>query len=122
LRNMSFSMTTDQIRNRTKAVTRRLGWKFLKPGDLVCAVEKGMGLKKGEKIKRLATLRIVNVRREPLMQMDFDITYGREECRKEGFGDHPQLKIPQLFTRWFAKTHGGDVNPEVTRIEFEYMD
>jgi len=40
---MSFSMTTDAVRNRTKTVTRRLGWNFLKPGDLLWAVEKGWG-------------------------------------------------------------------------------
>jgi hypothetical protein len=122
MRNMSFSMTTEQIRNRTKTITRRIGWKFLQPGQLIQAVEKGMGLKKGEKIKQLAILRVVSVRREPLMQIDFDHTYGVEECRKEGFGDHPQLKIPALFSRWFSKTHGGDANPEITRIEFEYVD
>ena len=45
-RNMSFAMTTEQIRARTKTVTRRFGWWFLKAGDQVWAVEKAMGLKK----------------------------------------------------------------------------
>ena len=40
-RNMSFMITKEQVRNRTKTVTRRLGWAFLKPGDIVNAVEKG---------------------------------------------------------------------------------
>ena len=43
-RNMSFMLTTEQVRNKTKTVTRRLGWWFLKPGEIVNAVEKGMGL------------------------------------------------------------------------------
>ena len=34
-RNMSFSMTTGPFRARTKTVTRRFGWWFLKPGDVV---------------------------------------------------------------------------------------
>lgn len=56
-RNMSFSITTDQVRNREKNVTRRNGWWFLKSGDIVNAVEKTMGLKKGEKIKRICQIR-----------------------------------------------------------------
>ena len=42
-------LTKEQILARTKTVTRRLGWWFLKPGDVVWACEKCMGLKKGEK-------------------------------------------------------------------------
>jgi len=33
MRNMSFSLTTQQCREMTKDVTRRLGWAILKPGD-----------------------------------------------------------------------------------------
>lgn len=32
MRNMSFSMTTEQMYQQTQTVTRRLGWSFLKPG------------------------------------------------------------------------------------------
>ena len=52
MRNMSFTMTTRQIKNRSTTMTRRFGWWFLKPGDRIQAVEKGMGLKKGEKVKK----------------------------------------------------------------------
>jgi hypothetical protein len=45
--NMSFSLTTQQARDKTKDVTRRLGWWFLEPGDIVQQVEKARGLKKG---------------------------------------------------------------------------
>lgn len=38
MRNMSFSMTTGQIINRTKTVTRRFGWWRLGPGEKVRAV------------------------------------------------------------------------------------
>ena len=61
-RNMSFAMTTDQFRNRTKDVTRRFGWWFLKPGDLVMGVEKAMGLQKGQQIVRLGLIEIVSTR------------------------------------------------------------
>lgn len=43
-RNMSFSMTTEAVRNRTKTVTRRLGWEFLKPGDILWASDRTLTL------------------------------------------------------------------------------
>lgn len=64
MRNMSFALTTDQFLAGTKTVTRRLGWKFLKPGDRVMACEKCMGLRKGEKIRRLGEIEIVSVKRD----------------------------------------------------------
>lgn len=66
MRNMSFSLTTKQFIDGSKTVTRRLGWKFLKPGDRVMACEKCQGLKKGEKVKRLGEIEIINVTRERL--------------------------------------------------------
>jgi hypothetical protein len=48
MRNISFSITRFQFCDRTKTVTRRLGWAKLKPGDVLMGVEKAMGLKKGE--------------------------------------------------------------------------
>ena len=44
MRNISFSMTTEQVRRREKTVTRRLGWSDLKPGTILQAVEKAQGL------------------------------------------------------------------------------
>lgn len=35
MRNMSFALTTKQIINRTKTITRRFGWWFLRPGDKI---------------------------------------------------------------------------------------
>jgi hypothetical protein len=46
MRSMSFALTTDQVRARTKTVTRRLGWTFLKAGDRIRAVVRCHG--KGE--------------------------------------------------------------------------
>ena len=46
MRNLSFALTTRQMRDRSKTVTRRRGdyyARVLKPGDLVCAVEKSQG-------------------------------------------------------------------------------
>jgi hypothetical protein len=49
-RNISFALTTAQFLDGSKDVTRRIGWKNLNAGDVLCAVKKGMGLKPGEKI------------------------------------------------------------------------
>lgn len=62
-RNISFALTTEQFRNRTKTVTRRAGWKFLKAGDILNGCVKCMGLRPGEKIERLGQIRVVDVRR-----------------------------------------------------------
>lgn len=114
---MSFALTTDQIRNRTKTVTRRMGWEFLKPGDFICAVTKCQGLKKGEKIERLCVLRVKSVRRERLSCLTKDQVYGNRECAREGF---PGM-IPAEFVSFFARSHKGAWRESlVTRIEFTY--
>jgi len=112
MRNMSFMLTTDQVYSKTKTVTRRRGWWFLKPGDIVCAVEKGMGLKKGKKIKKICPISIVSVRREPLHCIS------SEEVFKEGFPG----ASPEWFIAMFCKSHKGThLNSIVNRIEFEYL-
>jgi hypothetical protein len=109
---MSFSLTTPQFRDRSKTVTRRCGWWFLKPGDVVCGVEKGRGLKKGEKIKRLGMIRIVSARPERLSTID------AADVRREGFPDH----TPAQFVAMFCKHNRIEPNHLVNRIEFEYLD
>jgi hypothetical protein len=110
-RNMSFAMTKEQVKARTKTVTRRLDWKFLKPGDLLNAVDRTMGFKKGEHPVHLASIRVVSVRREPLNAITSN------DCRLEGF---PEL-TPSQFVEFFC--HGRRIVPtvKVTRIEFEYV-
>lgn len=109
MRLISFSMTRDAFLNGSKTVTRRLGWKGVKAGDRLMAVEKGQGLKKGEKVKRLGEIKIVSVRREPLDAIT------AEDVVLEGF---PNM-TPADFIRFFAIGHGmGDTSAEVTRIEF----
>lgn len=123
MKNMSFMLTTDQVRHRIKRVTRRLGWRTLKVGDLLRGVEKGMGLKAGEKVVVLATIRVTDVRQEPLRRMLDDVDYGFKECILEGFGEHPTLQWPSEFVAFFCQSHR-DCTPtmDVTRIEFEYVD
>jgi len=123
MRNTSFMLTKDQIRTRTKTVTRRLGWWKLEPGDVLRGVEKGMGLKPGEKVVPLATIKIVSVRAEPLRALTDDATYGLVECEKEGFGTHPSLRWPSEFVRFFCGSHKGCTpDSTVNRIEFEFVD
>jgi len=110
-RNMSFAMTTEQFRNRTKTVTRRFGWSFLKPGDVVRGVEKAMGLKKGEKIKELWLIKIVSVRREPLSAITQD------DVVLEGFPDWTADQFIQMLVDHYKV----DPKTPVNRIEFEYL-
>ena len=112
MRNMSFALTTPQFLDGTKTVTRRNGWKFLTAGTLICAVEKGMGLKKGEKVKRLGVIRITSVRREPLNAIT------QEDCIAEGFPD----LTPEQFITFYAKHNKCKPDTLVTRIEFEKLE
>ena len=122
-RHMSFSMTTEAVRNREKTVTRRLGWDFLKPGDVLWAVEKGMGLKKGEKVKKICLIRVVNTEWESVGSMtDVDpITgycRGWDEVQREGF---PEL-TPLEFVEMFCQANRCHEDDPVNRIEFEYVE
>lgn len=112
MRNMSFYHTTEQIRNRSKTVTRRLGWAFLKPGDRVRAVVKGRGLKKGQKVEPLAVLEVVS--NTPVLLMDMD----RKDLAREGF---PDQTVPE-FVMFFCKSMKVDPDQVVNRIEFRYIE
>ncbi len=65
-RNISFMHTQEQFRRQTKTITRRLGWRFLKPGDILNGCEKCQGLKRGEKIRVLGQIRVISVSEERL--------------------------------------------------------
>lgn len=110
-RNISFSLTTPQIRARTKTVTRRFGWWFLKPGDVLCAVEKAMGLKKGETITRLGLIRVVSTRPEILSAIS------HRDVILEGFPDW----TPAQFIDMIQNHYGCGPFDEVNRIQFEYL-
>ena len=107
-RGMSFWLTQQQMRDGIKDVTRRLGWKFLKPGDIVNAIEKCQGLKKGQKQVLIYQLQIISTRSEVLL------TITQEECVREGF---PNL-TPIEFVDMFCKANGCLPTEEINRIEF----
>lgn len=122
MRNMSFALTTNQIMEGTKTVTRRLGWINLQAGQQLRPVRKCMGLRPGERIEVLRDpLTVVDVRREPLRRMLDDLDYGFIECALEGFGEHPDYRFPSAFVAMFCATHRG-CTPDtvVTRIAFAY--
>jgi len=118
MRLMSFSLTTEQMRRREKTVTRRLGWDSLVSGQLICAVEKGMGLKKGETVKRIGVVRVVRVTKEPLTALIYDADYGRAEVIKEGFPDMSPLEFVDMFCRH----NKVDRRRRVNRIEMEHVE
>jgi hypothetical protein len=114
-RNMSFSLTTDAVRERRKTVTRRVGWNFLQPGDVLNACVKCMGLKPGEKIERLALIRVVSVRAEQLRDIR---DQGLAEVRREGFDNMTASEFVQMF----CDHSGCTTDTVINRIEFEYVD
>lgn len=112
MRNISFFLTKQQFIDGSKDVTRRKSWVFLKPGDVLMAVEKAQGLKKGEKIKKLGPLQVLDANPEPLNAIT------QNEVIREGFFD----MNPAEFIDMFCKSHKG-VTPEtvITRIEFKKL-
>jgi hypothetical protein len=109
---MSFSMTTPQVRAGIKDVTRRLGWWFLKPGDIVNAVEKCRGLKKGEKVKLIRQIKIVSTETQRLYWID------AVDLIREGF---PRM-TPFDFVVMFMKANRCRFDKEINRIEFNYVE
>ena len=110
-RNMSFMLTKRQVRAKEKNVTRRRGWWFLKAGDVLWAVEKAQGLKKGEKIKRICLIRVKSTRAEPLNIID------QAEVDREGF---PEM-CPDEFIAMFTRHNRCPPDETVNRIAFEYL-
>lgn len=116
MRNMSFALTTEQVMNQSKTVTRRFGWWNLKPWDLVQPVKKSMGLKKGEQIEKLGPpLRVLNTRVEPLAA----IRNQPEDVAKEGFPNWTVDQFLDMLNRHYGRL---DPNKLTNRIEFEYTE
>jgi hypothetical protein len=118
MRNISFSMTTEQFKARTKTVTRRLGWESVKAGDVLMACEKCQGLKKGEKIKPLGKIRVTDARRENLDYLLSSPAYGDAECGREGF---PHLSPAEFIEMFCFANRPCEPHWRVTRIEYEYL-
>lgn len=122
--NISFSMTTAQVEQSfatgdvQKDVTRRNGWRKLKPGQILNACEKCQGIKAGEKVRVLGQIRVISVRQEKLSELLKPGAYGQEEVRREGF----KQWSPRIFVDFFLRGHKGvTLYTDITRIEFEYL-
>ena len=110
MRMISFSLTTPQFLDGSKDVTRRTAWQTLQPGTILRAVEKAMGLRKGEKTKTLGYIKITDVRREPLDA----ILSEPNGAAREGFPDLTE----QEFVEMFCRHQGCEPSTVITRIEF----
>ena len=93
--------------DRSKTVTRRLGWRFLKPGDRLTLCRKVMGRRKGEPLVR-----------EYLAHISW------ADVVAEGFGPNSDRPMtPGEFFSFFAVTHKGcTADTIVTRIEWRYLE
>ena len=108
MRMMSFALTERQLMDGSKTVTRRTGWKNLRPGERLLAVRKAMGLKAGVRAQPLCEIEVVSVRRESLDSITND------DCAREGF---PHF-LAADFVDMFCEEMHVDPTHEVTRIEF----
>lgn len=112
MRNISFALTTRQFRDRSKDVTRRLGWSKLKPGEKLQACVKCMGRKKGEPLERLGVIEIISNTPERLDAME------ESDCAREGF---PEMTAGE-FVAMFCEHQGVQPDQIINRIEFRYVD
>jgi hypothetical protein len=63
---MAVSLTEQQVRDRTKTVTRRTGWRMLRVGDQLTLCKKVMGRRCGEPLDRITDVEVTGIRRERL--------------------------------------------------------
>ena len=131
-RRMSVAMTQQQVRDRTKTVTRRKGWwldkhgrHLVKAGDHLVLVDRVMGFKKGERATVLAEVEVVSVRRERLSDLAWttrltsDYRWAKREVTLEGF---PDMEPTEFVRRYFLDAQGMSPIDNVTRIEWRYLD
>lgn len=118
MRRMSFALTTQQVRDRRKWVTRRLGWNFVREGDLLLPVERAMGLRKGEKAVVLENpIAVMGTRWEPLEA----IRENPKDVLLEGFpGRDPEWFIDFFLSHISKAKRRSDI--PVNRIHFSYTD
>ncbi len=117
MRNMSYSITTEACRNYLKTVTRRFAWWDIQPGERIQQIEKGMGLKKGETVKKIHPIVIFGARGETLNTLLTLGDYGKLEMVREGF---PEME-PKAFVDMMTKKSKKTAEDIVNRIEFRYL-
>jgi hypothetical protein len=116
MRMISFALTPEQCRARTKTETRRTGWGFARERDKLLGVSKVMGFRKGESITDVAELfgviEIERLYREPLNSIT------QESVTAEGF---PDLTPEQFVERFLA--HARNMLPRdlITVVRFRWL-
>jgi hypothetical protein len=106
-------MTIPAVNDRTKTETRRHPdtWKNTRPGDRVTLIERGMGLKAGQKQVVLAEIEVLSNRLEMLGDMTL------ADVAAEGFGPGSVLGgehgwTVEVFALFWAKGHGFGTAPD----------
>jgi hypothetical protein len=123
MRRISFNLTTSQIEDRSKDVTRRIGWLNAKVGERLQAVDR----LRSKDWKLLAVIEIVSVRREPLNWIT------EADLLREGFAtnhffgaygdDYPTSGYGVAgFVNMFCAQMKCAPADLVTRIEFRYVE
>lgn len=109
---MSFSLTTDAIRERRKTVTRRRvsTWRDLHPGDRLLAVAKAQGLRRGEHQEALATIEVVSNHVIPVTLVSL------REVDREGFAGYSVGEFLDVLD------HAMPGQTHCRRIVFRYVD
>ncbi len=121
---MSVALTEQAVRERRKTVTRRLGWKFVRPGDRLTLCRKVMGRKAGEPLERIAEVEVVSVRREQLWHItDEDVVLEAvdPDLFEERYLDSGQ-PTTNAWVEWFCEQMNVMPDDLVTRIEWRYLD
>ena len=127
---MSVSLTEQAVIERRKTMTRRLGWRFLKPGDRLTLCRKVMGRKPDEPLVRLVDVEVTAVRREALCKITVDdiaregVSLVDEHGRNRFSEWYPDTGQPTTYAwvEWFCEEMGTDPYDEVTVIEWRYLD
>ena len=113
---ISMALTEAAVLERRKSVTRRLGWRFAKPGDRLTTVRKSMGRRRKdgtlEPLVRFGDIELTDTRRERL-----DVITA-EDVVREGFPSW----TPEEFVAFFCEHMKCKPDTEVTRLEFRYLD
>lgn len=110
---MSFSLTTEAIQTKDKTVTRSQGWSQLRVGDLIQPIEKGMGLKKGEKQVLIGKpIVILEITTDEIQAIDL------ADVRREGF---PDMSVEE-FIHMYCKANKVKPWDRCRRICFDYLE
>jgi hypothetical protein len=105
-------LTTQQMYDKTKTHTIRDGWWHVKAGEIVNAVEKCQGLKKGEKVVRICQIRVLSTRQSILLCVTPDL------CVDEGFPEMTPYEFEDFYMRHNRKIK---LTTPLNFIRFEYV-